>query len=95
MRILMITLSLLALVSCAQVQAQDDSFAIESLGDGIYVHHGVHLDIDDGYQGDICNASFIVGSKGVAVIDTGGSFKVGKQLREAISKITPLPVICD
>ncbi|MDI1362643.1 quinoprotein relay system zinc metallohydrolase 2 [Methylotenera sp.] len=93
MRILMITLSLLALVSCAQVQAQDDSFAIESLGDGIYVHHGVHLDIDDGYQGDICNASFIVGSKGVAVIDTGGSFKVGKQLREAIRKITPLPVI--
>jgi quinoprotein relay system zinc metallohydrolase 2 len=93
MRILMITLSLLALVSCAQVQAQDDSFAIESLGDGIYVHHGVHLDIDDGYQGDICNASFIVGSKGVAVIDTGGSFKVGAQLREAIRKITPLPVI--
>ena len=94
MRILMITLSLLALVGCAQVQAaHDDSFAIESLGDGIYVHHGVHLDIDDGYQGDICNASFIVGSKGVAVIDTGGSFKVGKQLREAISKITPLPVI--
>jgi len=93
MRILMITLSLLALVGCAQVQAQDDSFAIESLGDGIYVHHGVHLDIDDGYQGDICNASFIVGSKGVAVIDTGGSFKVGKQLREAIRKITSLPVI--
>ena len=29
----------------------------------------------------------------MAVIDTGGSFKVGKQLREAISKITPLPVI--
>jgi quinoprotein relay system zinc metallohydrolase 2 len=93
MRILMITLSLLALVGCTQVQAHDDSFAIESLGDGIYVHHGVHLDIDDGYQGDICNASFIVGSKGVAVIDTGGSFKVGKQLREAIRKITSLPVI--
>lgn len=94
MRILMITLSLLALVGCAQVKAaHDDNFAIESLGDGIYVHHGVHLDIDEGYQGDICNASFIVGSKGVAVIDTGGSFKVGKQLREAIRKITPLPVI--
>jgi quinoprotein relay system zinc metallohydrolase 2 len=94
MRILMITLSLLALAGCAQVQAaHDDSFAIESVGDGIYVHHGVHLDIDEGYQGDICNASFIVGSKGVAVIDTGGSFKVGNELREAIRKVTPLPVI--
>ena len=88
----------LVLISCAQAQdkaaiASNNTFAIENVGNGIYVHHGVHLDIDDGYQGDICNASFIVGSKGVAVIDTGGSFKVGKQLREAISKITPLPVI--
>ncbi len=94
MRILMITLSILALMGCAHAQtAHDDAFAIENLGDGIYVHHGVHLDIDEGYQGDICNASFIVGSKGVAVIDTGGSFKVGNQLREAIRKVTTLPVL--
>jgi quinoprotein relay system zinc metallohydrolase 2 len=94
MRILMITLSLLALIGCAHAQqAHDDAFALENIGDGIYVHHGVHLDIDDGYHGDICNASFVVGSKGVAVIDTGGSFKVGNQLREAIRKVTPLPVL--
>jgi quinoprotein relay system zinc metallohydrolase 2 len=94
MRILMITLSILALMGCAHAQTtHDDAFTIESLGDGIYVHHGVHLDIDEGYQGDICNLSFIVGSKGVAVIDTGGSFKVGSQLREAIRKVTPLPVL--
>jgi quinoprotein relay system zinc metallohydrolase 2 len=94
MRILMITLSILTLMSCAHAQpTHEDAFNIESLGDGIYVHHGVHLDIDEGYQGDICNASFIVGSKGVAVIDTGGSFKVGSQLREAIRKATPLPVL--
>jgi quinoprotein relay system zinc metallohydrolase 2 len=94
MRILMISLSLFALIGCANVHAKhDEAFAIESLGDGIYVHHGVHLDIDEGYQGDICNASFIVGSKGVAVIDTGGSFKVGNQLREAIRKVTSLPVL--
>lgn len=81
-------------MGCAHAQTtHDDAFTIESLGDGIYVHHGVHLDIDEGYQGDICNLSFIVGSKGVAVIDTGGSFKVGSQLREAIRKVTPLPVL--
>lgn len=94
MRILMITLSIFALMGCANAQtANNNAFAVESLGDGIYVHHGVHLDIDDGYQGDICNASFIVGSKGVAVIDTGGSLKVGNQLRDAIRKVTPLPVL--
>ena len=56
---------------------EQQSFQLENVGEGIYVHHGKHLDIDEGYQGDICNISVIVGSKGVAVIDTGGSFKVG------------------
>ena len=94
MRILMITLSMLALMGSAHAEIMNDNtFAIENMGSGIYVHHGVHLDIDEGYQGDICNASFIVGSKGVAVIDTGGSFKVGSQLRAAIRQITALPVL--
>ncbi len=100
MRILMITMSLLSLIGCggmassqANAQANSEDFAVEKVADGTYVHHGKHLDIDAGYQGDICNISFIVGSKGVAVIDTGGSLKVGKQLREAIRKVTPLPVL--
>jgi quinoprotein relay system zinc metallohydrolase 2 len=93
MRILMITLSILLLMGCVHAQTAQDKFSIEDLGNGIYVHHGVHVDIDEGYHGDICNASFVVGSKGVAVIDTGGSFKVGKQLRESIRKVTPLPVL--
>ncbi len=107
MRILMIIMSVLTFVGCANLtsdqatqthtkiytKTQADDFALENIGDGIYVHHGVHLDIDEGYQGDICNISFIVGSKGVAVIDTGGSLKVGKQLRDAIRKVTTLPVL--
>ena len=94
MRILMIILSIFVFIDFAQAQAKhEDAFAIESLGDGIYVHHGKHLDIDDGYQGDICNISFVVGSKGVAVIDTGGSLLVGQHLREAIQQVTSLPVL--
>ena len=93
MRILMISLSLAALMGCAHAQSAHNKFAVENIGDGIYVHHGVHLDIDEGYHGDICNASFVVGSKGVAVIDTGGSLKLGKQLREAIRQVTSLPVL--
>ncbi len=81
------------LMSCAHAQEKSATFAVENVGNGIYVHHGKHLDIDDGYQGDICNISFVVGSKGVAVIDTGGSLKVGNQLRDAIKKVTPLPVL--
>ena len=91
-------LGVIALVGCSNLPASvpataHHDFAIENVGDGIYVHHGVHMDIDDGYTGDICNASFVVGSRGVAVIDTGGSIKIGNQLREAIRKVTPLPVL--
>jgi quinoprotein relay system zinc metallohydrolase 2 len=100
MRILMITMSLLSLIGCGSIgsspapaQTSQDDFAIEKVADGVYVHHGKHLDIDTGYQGDICNISFIVGGRGVAVIDTGGSLKVGAQLREAIRKVTSLPVL--
>ena len=97
MRFLMISLTLSILISCAQAAPKQGKlvadFAIEDVGHGIYVHHGKHLDIDEGYQGDICNTSFVVGEKGVAVIDTGGSLKVGNQLREAIKKITDKPIL--
>lgn len=73
--------------------AYAEPFAIEQAAPGVYVHHGVHRDINAGYGGDICNIGFIVGSKGVAVIDTGGSPKVGAQLRAAIRKVTNLPVL--
>ncbi len=98
MRNLMITMSMLAILSWglnARVvhASESPSFAVKNVSEGVYVHFGAHLDIDSGYQGDICNTSFVVGSKGVAVIDTGGSLKVGNQLREAIRKVTPLPVL--
>ena len=60
---------------------------------GVYVHYGVHEDLDKGYHGDICNIGFIVGKKGVAVVDTGGSLQVGNELREAIRKVTELPIL--
>ena len=90
--------AMLILVGCAHAQEKSadsasNNFAIENIGDGIYVHHGQHLDIDAGYQGDICNISFVVGSRGVAVIDTGGSFKTGNKLRDAIKRVTDRPIL--
>ncbi|WP_235272716.1 quinoprotein relay system zinc metallohydrolase 2 [Methylotenera versatilis] len=90
---LLLMCSFLALISCVQADVKPNNFAIEDVGNGIYVHHGQHLDIDEGYQGDICNISFMVGERGVAVIDTGGSLKVGKQLRGAIKQVTDKPIL--
>ncbi|MBU1425560.1 MAG: quinoprotein relay system zinc metallohydrolase 2 [Gammaproteobacteria bacterium] len=66
---------------------------VENVAPGVYVHHGEHKDINVGYGGDICNISFVVGTKVVAVIDTGGSPKIGARLREAIRSITQLPIL--
>jgi quinoprotein relay system zinc metallohydrolase 2 len=73
--------------------APAEPLSVEQAAPGIYVHHGVHRDINIGYGGDIGNIGFIVGKKGVAVIDTGGSPKIGRLLREAIRKVTDLPIL--
>lgn len=75
---------------CSQVWADD--FEFKQVADGIYVHHGKHLDIDDGYQGDICNLGVIIGQEAIAVIDSGGSKHTGDQLLAAIRRISPLPI---
>lgn len=83
--------SLVFLLAAASVVAAD--FSLEQVADGVYVHHGVHEDLDDGYHGDISNIGFIIGSKGVAVIDSGGSLKTGQRLRAALREITALPIL--
>lgn len=74
-------------------QSQAQPLSLEKVDDGIYVHHGLHQDLAEGYQGDISNIGVIVGSKGIAVIDTGGTFKVGQRFREAIRQISDLPIL--
>ena len=89
--LLRILLGFVFTLTCCLVKAAP--LQMEVLDHGIYVHHGVHEDLSENYHGDICNISFIVGSKGIAVIDTGGSLKVGQQLHEAIRKVSPLPIL--
>ncbi len=85
--------SLMLLFALIPVPAYSDALPLEQVAPGVYVHHGEHKDINVGYGGDICNISFVIGSKGVAVIDTGGSPATGARLREAIRKITALPIL--
>lgn len=85
-----IILYLLLLFNAQIVFADDLSF--KEIQPGIYVHQGEHLDVDHGYHGDICNIGFIIGDQSVAVIDTGGSLKIGRQLLKAIREKTSLPI---
>jgi quinoprotein relay system zinc metallohydrolase 2 len=84
---------LILLVMLAPLPLRAEALPMEEAAPGVYVHHGTHEDLDQGYRGDICNIGFIVGEKGVAVIDSGGSLAIGQRLRESVRKVTPLPIL--
>ena len=65
---------------------------VEEIAPGNYVHYGTHEERTRANLGDQANIGFVVGERCVAVIDTGGSLALGVALREAIRRITPLPV---
>jgi len=65
----------------------------EKVADGVYVFLGStdHFSLKNG--GNIVNTGFIVGSRGVIVIDTGPSLRYGETMRAAIATITKKPII--
>ena len=79
-----------ALVAAAQVAAAP--LKVDKVAPGVYVHIGQHKDVEDGYDGDIANIGFVIGTDAVAIIDTGGSYAVGMALKAALRDITQLPI---
>ncbi len=65
---------------------------VTEVAPGVFMHTGVHEEFGEDYHGDIANIGFVVGDAAIAVIDTGGSFRVGQALREAIRARSSLPI---
>ncbi len=91
-KILLQCVLILYALSIQSVMAVNNDFTLRQVTEGVYVHNGQHLDIDDGYQGDICNLGVVIGTEAIAVIDSGGSKHTGEQLLTAIRKISALPI---
>lgn len=72
--------------------AADAVLAMQEVAPGNYVHLGRHVTFEDPQHDDIANIGFIVGSKCVAVVDTGGSIKIGRQVHQAARDKTHLPI---
>lgn len=76
----------------ATIPARAATFAVNEVAPGVFVHEGRYETFAPGNAGDTSNAGFIVGTDAVAVIDTGGSPRVGEELLKAIRARTQLPI---
>lgn len=87
----------LALAACSAgcgsvATAGGAASALQALAPGVYVHRGALEEWGPANGGDVANTAVVIGSRCVAVIDSGGTDAVGRQLLAALRRLTPLPV---
>jgi quinoprotein relay system zinc metallohydrolase 2 len=84
-------LGAILLASAPPVGAMEP-LAVREVAPGVFVHQGRYEIFTPRNSGDTANTGFIIGRDGVAVVDTGGSPRVGASLLAAIRARTKLPI---
>ncbi len=90
--IIAIFLFITSFISLAFAGGDTESFNLQQVAEGIYLHQGVHVEFTHPQHDDIANIGFIVGEKCIAIVDTGGSVTIGQELLFSIREISQLPV---
>ena len=78
--------------AAAQSGTSAAALHVDQIRPGVFVHLGALEDWEPANGGDVANLGFVVGSRCVAVVDTGGTPRVGQALRAAVERNTSLPI---